>query len=164
MTRTKDFARHTLLFCFFVFLFVCFFGGLFVSLFVLVCLFFVLFVYLFCFVGVLLLLFCLVFQLYELIACKQQACWWAHNYSLYLYFVLNKLLFKPKPCCFIHPCLLPSSSILFCPRVPSGSWTAFLCSRVHGRWTSRVNRFSLCSASVVSCMTAWVSVSLWWSL
>ena len=29
------------------------------------------------------------------IACKQQACWWAHYHSLYLYFVLNKFLFKP---------------------------------------------------------------------
>ena len=38
-------------------------------------------------------------QLYvnELTACKQRACSWAHNHSLYLYyFVLNKFLFKPK--------------------------------------------------------------------
>ena len=37
-------------------------------------------------------------QLYvnELAACKQQACWWAHDHSLYLYFVLNQFLFKPN--------------------------------------------------------------------
>ena len=36
------------------------------------------------------------FQRYlnELIAYKQQACWWARNHSLYLYFVFNKFLFK----------------------------------------------------------------------
>ena len=27
---------------------------------------------------------------------KQKACWWTHDHSLYLYFVLNKFLFKPK--------------------------------------------------------------------
>ena len=35
----------------------------------------------------------------ELTAYKQQACWWAHNNSLHLYFVfLNKFLFKPNMC------------------------------------------------------------------
>ena len=40
----------------------------------------------------------LFFQLYvnELTAYKQQACWWAHDHSLYLYFIANKFLFKPK--------------------------------------------------------------------
>ena len=27
---------------------------------------------------------------------QQKVCWWAHNHSLYHYFVLNKFLFKPK--------------------------------------------------------------------
>ena len=31
----------------------------------------------------------------ELNAGKQQACWRAHNHSLYFYFVLHKFLFKP---------------------------------------------------------------------
>ena len=33
---------------------------------------------------------------HELTACKQQACRRAHNHSLYLYFVLNQFLFKPR--------------------------------------------------------------------
>ena len=33
------------------------------------------------------------FQLYELIANKQKACWWAHDESLYLYFVSNIFIF-----------------------------------------------------------------------
>ena len=30
----------------------------------------------------------------ELTTYKQQACWWAHEHSLYLYFVLNILSFN----------------------------------------------------------------------
>ena len=35
------------------------------------------------------------FQLYELIAYKLKACWWAQDDSLSLYFVSNKFSFKP---------------------------------------------------------------------
>ena len=47
--------------------------------------------------------FCFELHINEFTAYKKQACWWAHDHSLYFYFVWNKFLCNPFTATLIAP-------------------------------------------------------------